>query len=252
MYSVCDTPKGWVAPFGHPGIKACSRLPRDFRSVPRPSSPPGAKASTRCPSHTQTKTHHAQEPSTPHDTHASQHTHKTHQSPQSHSKPTLITQHTFQTPLNTAAILAIGTMPPPQEQHSTPGQTPMPAQPRTPTHNPEPTHTIGARGQSHPRCPAHPETHQNLIHNQQRTTRTPGHAAILPRFAGGTWQQARSLGAAQPTPPEQREQQHTLLRDDDVGNTTGEATSLAKASTVVEADGIEPTTPCLQSRCSPT
>ena len=51
MYSGCDTPKGWVAPFGHPGIKACSQLPRAFRSVPRPSSPLGAKASTRCPSH---------------------------------------------------------------------------------------------------------------------------------------------------------------------------------------------------------
>lgn len=31
------------------GINACSRLPRAFRSVPRPSSPLGAKASTRCP-----------------------------------------------------------------------------------------------------------------------------------------------------------------------------------------------------------
>src|ERR1700742_1023313 len=38
-----------VAPFGHPWIKACSRLPMAFRSVPRPSSPPGAKASTECP-----------------------------------------------------------------------------------------------------------------------------------------------------------------------------------------------------------
>ena len=50
MYSVADTPKGWVAPFGYPRIKACSRLPVAFRSVPRPSSPPGAKASTECPS----------------------------------------------------------------------------------------------------------------------------------------------------------------------------------------------------------
>jgi hypothetical protein len=41
---------GWVSPFGHPRIKACSRLPVAFRSVPRPSSPPGAKASTECPS----------------------------------------------------------------------------------------------------------------------------------------------------------------------------------------------------------
>jgi hypothetical protein len=50
MYSCGDTPKGWVAPFGHPRINACSRLPVAFRSVPRPSSPPGAKASTECPS----------------------------------------------------------------------------------------------------------------------------------------------------------------------------------------------------------
>ena len=39
----------WVAPFGDPRIKACSRLPQACRSVPRPSSPLGAKASTRCP-----------------------------------------------------------------------------------------------------------------------------------------------------------------------------------------------------------
>ena len=51
MYSDGDTPKGWVAPFGYPRIKACSRLPMAFRSVPRPSSPPGAKASTECPSY---------------------------------------------------------------------------------------------------------------------------------------------------------------------------------------------------------
>ena len=55
MYSADNTPKGWVAPFGHPGIKACSQLLRDFRSVPRPSSPPGAKASTECPSLAPTK-----------------------------------------------------------------------------------------------------------------------------------------------------------------------------------------------------
>ena len=43
-------PCGWVAPFGYPRIKACSRLPMAFRRVPRPSSPLCAKASTRCPS----------------------------------------------------------------------------------------------------------------------------------------------------------------------------------------------------------
>ena len=35
-----------VAPFGHPRISGRSRLPVDFRGLPRPSSPPGAKASS--------------------------------------------------------------------------------------------------------------------------------------------------------------------------------------------------------------
>ena len=41
---------GRVSPFGYPRIKACSRLPVAFRSVPRPSSPLDAKASTKRPS----------------------------------------------------------------------------------------------------------------------------------------------------------------------------------------------------------
>ena len=50
MDSAADPPSlEGVAPFGDLGIKACSRLPQAFRSVPRPSSPLGAKASTRCP-----------------------------------------------------------------------------------------------------------------------------------------------------------------------------------------------------------
>ena len=39
-----------VPPFGHPGIKGYLHLPRAFRSLSRPSSPPRAKASTVCPS----------------------------------------------------------------------------------------------------------------------------------------------------------------------------------------------------------
>ena len=39
----------WVAPFGNSRIKACSRLPMTYRSVPRPSSPLSAKASTGYP-----------------------------------------------------------------------------------------------------------------------------------------------------------------------------------------------------------
>ena len=41
---------GRVSPFGNPRIKACSRLPAAYRSVPRPSSPLDAKASTKRPS----------------------------------------------------------------------------------------------------------------------------------------------------------------------------------------------------------
>ena len=42
---VFQTSSGWVAPFGHLRINASLQLPVDFRSLPRPSSPPGAKAS---------------------------------------------------------------------------------------------------------------------------------------------------------------------------------------------------------------
>ena len=35
---------GRIAPFGHPWINACLRLPMAFRSLPRPSSAPSAKA----------------------------------------------------------------------------------------------------------------------------------------------------------------------------------------------------------------
>ena len=40
--------KWWVSPFGNSWIKVCSQLPRTYRSVPRPSSPPYAKAFTKC------------------------------------------------------------------------------------------------------------------------------------------------------------------------------------------------------------
>ena len=39
---------GRVAPFGHLGITACVPLPRAYRSLPRPSSPPCAQASPTC------------------------------------------------------------------------------------------------------------------------------------------------------------------------------------------------------------
>ena len=37
-----------VSPFGHLGINACVPLPRAFRSLPRPSSPPCTQASPTC------------------------------------------------------------------------------------------------------------------------------------------------------------------------------------------------------------
>ena len=39
----------WVVPFGNPWIKDYLHLPRAYRSLSRPSSPPRAKASTRRP-----------------------------------------------------------------------------------------------------------------------------------------------------------------------------------------------------------
>ena len=49
MDSRTDTPKGWVPPFGNPGINAFWQLLRAYRSLTRPSSPPCAKASTKRP-----------------------------------------------------------------------------------------------------------------------------------------------------------------------------------------------------------
>ena len=49
----CDWPStSRVAPFGYHGINGYLHLPRAFRSLSRPSSPPRAKASTVCPSFT--------------------------------------------------------------------------------------------------------------------------------------------------------------------------------------------------------
>ena len=51
LYLCTDNyPSGnWVVPFGNPGIKGYLLLPRAYRSLSRPSSPPRAKASTRRP-----------------------------------------------------------------------------------------------------------------------------------------------------------------------------------------------------------
>ena len=46
QYWGCRASARRVAPFGHLRINGRSRLPADFRGLPRPSSPPGAKASS--------------------------------------------------------------------------------------------------------------------------------------------------------------------------------------------------------------
>ena len=49
-YGMDNYPSGnWVVPFGNRGIKGHLHLPRAYRSLSRPSSPPRAKASTRRP-----------------------------------------------------------------------------------------------------------------------------------------------------------------------------------------------------------
>ena len=45
IHTVC---RMWVSPFGYLWISACLRLPKAFRSLPRPSSAPSAKASALC------------------------------------------------------------------------------------------------------------------------------------------------------------------------------------------------------------
>ena len=45
IHTVC---RMWVSPFGYLWINACLRLPKAFRSLPRPSSAPSAKASALC------------------------------------------------------------------------------------------------------------------------------------------------------------------------------------------------------------
>jgi len=86
---------------------------------------------------------------------------------QSHGKPYSSLSTHIQTPLNTATTPAIrhAAIPSQRQPHAL-GQTPMPAQPRTSCASPKPTHTTRMQeAKDHPRCPARPETHQNLIHN---------------------------------------------------------------------------------------
>ena len=163
MYSCGDTPKGWVAPFGYPRIKACSRLPVAFRSVPRPSSPPGAKASTECPSLAQDLSPGTC-PGDPPCTETilrnqlsvfSRQLSETAGTKHRHLKPRtilywIILLSTQQTPLNTSATVAGGPVP---------------------KDRPHPVRLATA---------ARPETHQNLIHSNKEQYPSKGAPTASP------------------------------------------------------------------------
>ena len=166
----------WVAPFGHPGIKARSQLPQDFRSVPRPSSPLGAKASTRCPSLAQTLNaateitashHHAQEqPTRPDPPLAGQ----TQTVDAQHGATQRILSTFIQTPLNPAAAQPCGQQPPKQGSNQT-GSDKHSRQSRHGHTQPAPNHpAYNEAVQNHPSRPARPGAHQNQIHTVTKTT----------------------------------------------------------------------------------
>ena len=123
-------------------------------------------------------------------------------------------QHTHKTLLTAAAQPALSHDV--SQRHSL-GQTPMPAKPRTPPNNPRTQRVINThRPKSHPRCPARPEAHQNLIHNHQRTNTKPSlseppHTDMpaTPALCRSQHQHTRSLTPPlNPTAPTQaREQQ---------------------------------------------
>ncbi len=167
----------WVAPFGHPWITACSRLPKAFRSVPRPSSPPSAKASTRCPYRARQilvvpcalqPTGHptpAQRPNAPHTRQI-----------KDQAAPSFTDTHTM-APLT------------PKARPSEPGKPQAPAAPQSPIHH---------------------------------TKITPYQSPVV-SFQG----------------PDQ-------------GKTPFLATDGRRPIAALETAGLEPATPCLQSRCSPS
>ena len=183
--------------------------------MPRPSSPPSAKASTRRPSLAQTiQVHHAQEQPTPPPCHAR----ASHRGPSSSRHTDPFTQHSLLTPLTTAAC-------PRAAFAGRVRQTLARTRHGLPT-GPAPPGRHCDRSGGPPSCPAHPGAHQNLIHTCQRPSR------------GARRRPVPAPTGTEPLP----------LHDN-----SGDPRPIIRPTlTRVEADGIEPTTPCLQSRCSPS
>ena len=150
-------------------------------------------------------THHAQEPSTP-PSRALRHTGRNALPIPRQAYIPHHTQHTHKTPLTAAAQPALSHG---VSQHHSLGQTPMPAKPRTPPDTPRTQCVMNThRPKSHPRCPARPEAHQNLIHNHQRTNSQshPNRNSPLqacqqpPRFAEANTSTPDLSTATQPNP----------------------------------------------------
>ena len=170
------------------------------------------------------KPRHAQEPSTPKNT--------GHEPiPDPTTKP--LTQHTL--------LLASWTLQrentwsqAPLTQHPTPGQTTHANPSRTSPASPRPTARAIQQKPTEASCA--PKTHQNLIHNQQRTR--------LDTLA--------SMASKRVTDPKRRTPPNGSGPALGVRSRIFSVTTRPNTATqAMEADGIEPTTPCLQSRCSP-
>ena len=188
MDSCDDTPKGWVAPFGHPRINACSRLSVAFRSVPRPSSPPGAKASTECPSLARDSSPDLIRGSPP----CTETILSGHQPPRNElRKQITLAQHT--------TVVS---------EHHAIAQTPYSVW----------SDFVDSQW-------LRPETHQNLIHPDKDR---------CPQLE---------------TPPASRSRRKPQMP---IAVASPRYIPTLHITEVVEVIGLEPTTPCLQSRCSPS
>ena len=237
MYSAGNTPKGRFPHSDTPGSKPARGSPRLFAAchvlhrLLAPRHPPNALLMLKHGNNTDQPESRTRHPPT---------MHRTNQRParprtfahepagtvaRTRSTPLLST---LKTPLNPAAPSTRGRHGP-QREPIKPGQTNSRANDATdkphrhPGQNPVKDRTPTRR---QPSRPARPGAHQNLIHTVTKTTRTRCTAANPAKPA--------AIRTRTPNPNHNRPKRSP------------------PHPAVVEADGIEPTTPCLQSRCSPS
>jgi hypothetical protein len=260
MYSAHDTPKGWVAPFGHSGIKACSRLLQNYRSVPRPSSPPGAKASTECPSLTQTSIPILHRNNQRKDN-AAQKDHIAQGLIDPNSKPDLAYSACTYNASEHCNPIMLGQPNLPKETR--PNRVRHPHEEITDTPPPPPGRI--AQPVKTPSCPARPEAHQNLIHSCQRPSNTqtisptPRHTAIAQGSCPDPHSipRQRRLQAASACAPAKTHasQDHGGDRDrtDDpllAKQVLSQLSYTPQKTSILGQGGFEPPTPRLSSVCS--